>query len=296
MRFGIIFLPFLVFACAGQGTLSSAPPTPTPVQEAISQETPVSTGENLPELPPTPEAPTEPEETDKLSEGSQLQKSISNWIEENPNADFDEVARMANRFLRLHGYPMVIDASPLLKEGQTAVRIKSGKKTFVFEEGQELSRSTDLCGERFLRIPARILGADQAALVNKGKEYPISLHGFNRERFRVFRGRKLIAVIHAPEPTEPIGIGAGGKTIYMRFPLFEGPTAQWWQRIGVHQPSVLDEEPYLMLRVNRSRLYFDENIEHLPPQEFEVEDSDKSSYRWRFQPTGLVLELSSRCG
>jgi hypothetical protein len=50
-----------------------------------------------------------------------------------------------------------------------------------------------------------------------------------------------------------------------------------------------------VLQVQATRLYFDENIEHLPPQEFEVDESDNTSFRWKFQPSDLVLELSSRC-
>jgi hypothetical protein len=232
----------------------------------------------------------------RLAQRSDLRNALSAWIAQNPEAEFDLVARTANRLLRRHGFPLVLDASGLLKPGQTELRIRAGSKTFLFEAGQELSLSPDICGERFLRIPGRILGTERAALISDGREYPFSLKGFKRERFRVLRGKKLVSVLYSPEPVEPIGLSTSGRAVYIRFSLNEGETAEWWHRIARHQPSLLGEDPYLALRVERSRLYFIENLDHLPSQDFVVEETDPSIFRWRFQPSGLVLELSSRCG
>lgn len=245
--------------------------------------------------PLVPSAPEEAEEAFRSIEASDLRDSISSWIARHPEAEFEEAARMANRFLRLHGYPLVLDARRKVKKGQTEVKIVSGKKVFHFTAGKELSSSADICGERFLRIPALLVNQNTAALIHKGKEYRFSLKGFQREKFRIFRGKRLISTIFAPEPSEPIGISANGKSIYLKFPLNEAQTIGWWQKVAVFQPSLLDEEPYLTLRVQNHRLYFDENIEHLPAQEFEVEEGDESSFRWKFLPSKLVLELSSRC-
>lgn len=242
-----------------------------------------------------PGDPNEPEEAFRSIEASDLRDSISSWISRHPEAEFEEAARMANRFLRLHGYPLVLDARRKVKKGQSEVKIFSGKKVFHFVAGKELSSSPDICGERFLRIPALLVNQNTAALIHKGREYRFSLKGFQREKFRIFRGKRLVSTIYAPEPSEPIGIASNGKAIYLKFPLHEAQTIGWWQKVAVFQPSLLDEEPYLTLRVQNHRLYFDENIEHLPAQEFEVEEGDESSFRWKFLPSNLVLELSSRC-
>jgi hypothetical protein len=235
------------------------------------------------------------EESSRFHKESDLREAISRWIADNPQADYDEAARMANRLMRKHGYPMVLDASRLLKKNKHLLKLKAGKKTFVFESGKELSRTQDICGERFLRIPGLILGKEKAALISDGKEYPFSLKEFRRDRFRIYDGRKMKSIIFAPEPTEPIGLSGSGKALFIKFPLNEEAAAEWWQRMGSLQPSIIDEDPYLVLQVQATRLYFDENIEHLPPQEFEVDESDNTSFRWKFQPSDLVLELSSRC-
>jgi hypothetical protein len=284
MRLSLLFALFLV-ACAS----AQKAPEPMPVAPAAKSE---------PELPanPAPARVAEPmEESSRFHKDSDLRESISRWIADNPQADFEETARTANRLLRRFGYPMVLDASKLLKKNKNLLRLRAGKKIFLFESGKELSRSKDICGERFLRIPARIRGKNQAALISEGKEYPFSLQGFRRDRFRIFRDKKLLSVIYAPEPTEPVGLANNGKAIFIKFPLNEEAASEWWQRIAEFQPSIVDEDPYLILRVEASRLYFDENIEHLPAQEFEVDEGDNSSFRWRFQPSDLVLELSSRC-
>jgi hypothetical protein len=296
-----LFFPLFLAACAGQSTVprprETAPiPILNPPAKAAEVAIPSLAAERAAALTAVPEAPEVPEEEDRLTEGSDLKNAISRWIAENPKAEFDEVARMANHFLRLHGYPMVLDASGLVKIDETHVRLKSGKKTFVFESGKELSREIDICGERFLRIPARIISSKQAALVVKGREFPVSLEGFKREEFKVYRGKKLISKLYAPEPTEPIGLSANGKALYMKFFLNDAQVAPWWLRVGTHQPSVIDEEAYLKLRVEKNRLYFDETLEHLPAQEFEVEETPDASFRWAFEPSGLTLLLSARCG
>lgn len=285
----ILISPAILFACAGQST--TPPPSPPPVVVIA----PLEVSPPVAEQAPPAEAPPE-EEEDRIPEGSDLKNAISKWVAENPGAEFDEVARMANRFLRIHGYPLVLDAAALVKNDGSALRVKSGKKVFLFEPGRELSDQPDVCGERYLRVPARILSADSAALVVQEKEFPFSLKGFKRDRFRVFKGKKLVAVLHAPEPTEPIGLSANGKALFTKFLLNDGEVGAWWQKVGVSQPSVLDEDAYLMLRVEKSRLYFDENIEHLPAQEFEVEGATGANIRWQFQPSNLILELSSHCG
>jgi hypothetical protein len=235
------------------------------------------------------------EEASQFHRDSGLREAISRWIADHPDGDFEEASRMANRFMRKYGYPMVLDASHLLRGNKTKLKLRAGRKLFVFEAGKELSRSPDICGERYLRIPARVIGRNRAALVSNRKSYPFSLKGFRRDRFRVYRGDKLVAVIYAPEPTEPIGLEGDGKALFLKFPLNEEATSEWWQKMATFQPSLLDEDPYLLLRVEQNRLYFDENLEHVPAQEFEVDESDDSSFRWRFLPSGLVLELSSKC-
>ncbi len=286
-RLGILLSGFLC-ACAS---------TPAPQAPKSAPKNPPT--ESLQTLaPPISQVLTpleEKEEAFRSIEASDLRDSISSWISRHPEADFEEAARMANRFLRLHGYPLVLDARRFVKNGRDEVKIVSGKKVFHFAAGKELSSSPDICGERFLRIPALVVNLETAALIHKGKEYRFSLRGFQREKFRIFRGKKLVSTIYAPEPSEPIGISANGKAIFLKFPLHEGQTVQWWQRVAAFQPSLLDEEPYLTLRVQNHRLYFDENIEHLPSQEFEVEEGSESAFRWKFLPSNLVLELSSRC-
>ena len=103
-------------------------------------------------------------------------------------------------------------------------------------------------------------------------------------------------VYQAGEACRGSCIAGNGKALYMKFPLDEEIVGAWWQqKVAHHQPSLHDEIPYLVLRVEKGRLYFDENIEHLPAQEFEVEQNEGAAFRWRFQPSGLVLELDSRC-
>lgn len=285
MRLTLFSVLFLA-ACASAPT---KPPAPLPAAPAPKAE---------PEAPVTPPSPkvTEPaEESSRFQKESDLREAISRWIADNPQADYDEAARMANRLLRKYGYPMVLDASRLLKKNKNVLRLKAGKKTFLFEAGKELSRTPDICGERFLRVPGLILGKEKAALISNGKEHSFSLKEFRRDRFRIYDEKKLKSVIYAPEPTEPIGLSSSGKALFIKFPLNEEATAEWWQRMGGLQPSIIDEDPYLVLQVQAMRLYFDENIEHLPPQEFEVDESDNTSFRWKFQPSDLVLEMSSRC-
>lgn len=285
MRPLLLFTVFLA-ACASAPRNTTAP---------LPAAAPAKTEPELPASPP-PSRPTEPvEESSRFHKESDLREAISRWIADNPRADYDETARMANRLLRKHGYPMVLDASRLLKKNKHQLKLKAGKKTFLFESGRELSRTEDICGERFLRIPGLILGKEKAALISEGKEYPFSLKEFRRDRFRIFDGRKMKSVIFAPEPTEPIGLSSSAKALFIKFPLNEEAAAEWWQRMGALQPSIIDEDPYLVLQVQAARLYFDENIEHLPPQEFEVDENDNTTFRWKFQPSGLVLELGSRC-
>lgn len=282
----LLLLSLLLAACASAPN-KAATPQPLAVEAKSEPE--------LPANPPAPRVAEPVEESSRFHKESDLREAISRWIADNPQADFDEAARMANRFLRKHGYPMVLDASRLLKKNKNVLKLKAGNKIFVFESGKELSRSADICGERFLRVPGRIRGKEKAALIMDGKEYPFSLKEFRRDRFRIYDGKKLKSVIHAPEPTEPIGLAGNGRALFIKFPLNEEATAEWWQRMGNLQPSIIDEDPYLVLQVQAMSLYFDENIEHLPPQEFEVDESDNSTFRWKFQPSDLVLELSSRC-
>jgi len=294
MRLALLSITILITACA------TPPPTSQPAPSGAHPSAQITNPARPTPAPRISEqdleaSPEEPMEEIDLGRSSDLASAISNWIADNPRAEFEEAARMANRFMRRYGYPLVLDVAKLLKPGRSELRLKSGKRTFVFKAGEELSRSEDVCGERFLRIPGRILGPERAALVSEGREYPFSLKGFRRDRFRIFRKGKIISTLFAPEPTEPIGLTQNGKSIYIKFPLHEKKTAGWWQRIGLHQPSILDEDPFLTLRVERGRLYFVENIEHLPPQEFEVEQSEGSAFRWRFKPSELVLELSSHC-
>lgn len=285
MRLGFPLIALLLSACAVTRTEQPSPAQPA---HASQREAPA------PAPPLVKESQGEAEESSP--QNSKLRESISLWIAENPHATFEEASRTANRLLRLNGYPMVLDAAGLIKRGQTRLRLRAGGKIFVFEAGKELSRSPDVCGERFLRLPARPLGADRAALIQNGKSYAFSLKPFRRERFRVFREGKQLSVLFAPEPTEPIGLANSGKALFLRFPLNESLTAGWWQRIAVDQPAVMGEEPYLLVQVQRNRLFFDENPEHLPPQEFEVEEGTGAAFRWRFMPSELVLELSSKCG
>ncbi len=302
-----ILLSLVLCACASTKPKPQAASAKSSSTNSSHSESPTASAQNskpqqnakesqeTPENSLEPTSPDEPEEAFRSIEASDLRDSISSWIARHPEAEFEEAARMANRFLRLHGYPLVLDARRKVKKGQTEVKIVSGKKVFHFTSGKELSSSPDICGERFLRIPALLVNQNTAALIHKGKEYRFSLKGFQREKFRIFRGKRLISTIFAPEPSEPIGISANGKSIYLKFPLNEAETIGWWQKVAVFQPSLLDEEPYLTLRVQNHRLYFDENIEHLAAQEFEVEEGDESSFRWKFLPSKLVLELSSRC-
>jgi hypothetical protein len=287
---GLAFLLIFVFtACASVPAKNPVPPpapvpAPAPLPEAEAPAPPAIT-------------PEQPEPDAELEQSSDLRNSISDWIAENPDAELEEAARHANRLMRRHGYPLVLDVSALLKPKQSVLRLKSGRRKFIFRAGKELSRTADVCGERFLRVPGRLRGPGQVSLVVKGKEYPISLKGIRRERFRVWKNSKVVSTLFTPEPTEPIGLAGNGKALYMKFPLNEELTEEWWQKqIAHHQPSVHDEIPYLVLRVEKGRLYFDENIEHVPAQEFEVDESDGSAFRWKFQPSGLVLELNSRCG
>lgn len=289
--FAALLVTLLLTACAGKKPVPAAPaPTTPPVAEDLPPSTePAPAGTTRIEAPQ--------EEDPRFLEASPLRKAISHWIADHPKADFDEASRMANRFLRRYGYPMVLDASPLLNETKDAVKLKAGNKIFVFHAGKELSRTPDVCGERFLRISARVLGKDQAALWIKKKEYPFSLEDFRREAFKVYKNDELLQVLHSPEPTEPIGLAANGKALYIKFPLNEEAVAVWWQRMGEQQPAVADEEPYLVLRAQAGRLYFDEDIEHLPPQEFEVIENkeDKNTFRWFFPNSQLTLELDSKC-
>lgn len=305
MRFAPFLLAFvcaLGFAsCAAQPAAQTVIPTarvsdpipppsesPPRVDESKSAE-PVLTPETV------QEQELEGEESGNLPHATELRDAISAWIAAHPNADFDETAREANRFLRLLGYPLVLDAARLVKPGQAYLRLKAGGRWFTFDSGRELSRNPEVCGERLLSIPGRITGREEAVLMVRGREYPFSLKGLQRDTFRIRKKGKLVATLFSPEPTEPIGLVATGKAFLLRFPLDEESTLRWWQRMGLQQPSLLDEEPYLVLRVNRATVFFDENIEHLPPQEFEVEEGRGTAYRWRFQPSGLVLELDSHC-
>lgn len=268
---------------------ASAPSAPSapPNDAAISSNAAV----------PAPSGDTPPPEVNSpFLPPSDLKRSVSEWIRANPKSDFEDAARAANRYLRESGYPLVLDVAGLIPKEATTFRMKAGIRTFEFQAGKELSTDLDVCGERFLRIPGRYLGGDEAVLVTKEAEYPFSLKGFRRERFRVMKKKREINTVYAPEPTEPIGLAANGSAVYLKFPLDDALTAAWWQRMGNFQPSLLDEDPYLVIRVAKNSLYFDENLEHLPAQEFEVEQSDKGSFRWRFEPSGLVLELDSRCG
>lgn len=283
----LLLLVLTLSACAGRGHTPPAPsPVPAPVAATAQEPEPqaaVAVAVADEELPGVPHA-------------AELRNAISQWIAENPEAEFDETARQANRLLRRLGYPLTLDAAKLLRKGSKRLRLKAGGRTFVFESGRELSASTEVCGERYLRIPGRFVGRQEAVLVLGGKEYPFSLKGFGRERFRILRGNKVISTLHSPEPTEPIGLVSSGRAFYLRFSLNEADVAQWWHRLSVHQPALLDEDPYMVLRVEAQRLYFDENLEHLPTQEFEVEESKGATFRWRFQPSQLVLELNSSCG
>lgn len=306
MRLASLLLPFVcALGFAGCAARSAAPvviPTASVSDSVAStpEDPSLSTSEEKTPDPtatsPSPtEAELEGEESGNLPHATELRDAISAWIAANPEADFDETAREANRFLRRLGYPLVLNAARLVKPGQAYLRLKAGGRWFTFDSGRELSRNPEVCGERLLSIPGRITGREEAVLVVRGREYPFSLKGLQREAFRIRRKGKLVATLFSPEPTEPIGLVATGKAFLLRFPLDEESTLAWWQRMGLQQPSLLDEEPYLVLRVNRSSVFFDENIEHLPAQEFEVEEGKGAHYRWKFLPSGLVLELNSTC-
>ncbi len=270
-------LPFLLFACATQQMPPIAAPTnlvpivPAPILEAAGVE----------------------EAEPMALQSSDLRSALSTWISENEDAEFAETARMANRLLRQFGYPLVLDAAKAVRRGK--IRLTAGGKIFTFMAGAELSETKDVCGERYLRVPGRVLGPNRAALVSGGKEYAFSLEKFGREKFRIYREGKLLAVIPSPEPAEPMGLASNGRSLYLRFLLEEARTSRWWTRVAEHVPAVIDEDPYLVLRVEKGRLYFDENEEHLQPQEFEVEQNAQGKFLWRFLPSGLVVELPSKC-
>jgi hypothetical protein len=296
----VIGFSLVCCACASTPKAMEPKKEPAPIAETASPAETTTPAENLPATQVTGTEIAQAEETQAEEKtfrikASELRESISHWISKNPEADFEEAARMANRFLRLHGYPMVLDARDFVKNGETEVKIRSGKKVFHFYSGEKLSSTPDICGERFLVIPALVSSENTAILIYKGEEFPFSLKGFRREKFEVFRGKKLISTIFAPEPFEPIGLSANGKSLYFKFPLNETLTLGWWQKVSSFQPSLLDEEPYLTLRVQNHRLYFDENIEHLITQEFEPEDSDDPAIRWKFLRSNLIIEMSSRC-
>jgi hypothetical protein len=296
-------LPLTLFCLAIAGCAHQseppAPPPPAPPSVPVLAEPPLPPVLPPASPPPAPAPPTDAksaEEPASLLEGTDLRQAISSWISEHEDADFELVTRMANRMMHRYGYPISVDASPLLKPGQDSLRLKAGNRTFLLRAGHELALGADACGERYLRLPVRLLGGNDAALVSGGRTYPFSLAPFRREEFRAFRGKRLIATFSAPEPTEPIGISGNGRALFLRFPLDEQLAINWWQRVARHQPSVLDEDPYLVLRVSKKRLYFDENIEHLPTQEIEVdEDTDPGNYHWRFLPQGFRLEFSTSC-
>jgi hypothetical protein len=227
--------------------------------------------------------------------GDDLKRLISRWIREHSDADFDEVARTANRYMREVGFPLVLNVAGLIPPGANQFRMKAGIQTFTFASGRELSPDVEVCGERFLRIPGRFIGNEQAVLMDRDQEFPFSLQGFKREKFKVWNHKKLVSTLFAPDPSEPIGVAANGTAVYLKFPLDDGPTAPWWVRMARQQPALLDEDPYLAIRVSKNSLYFDENLEHLPPQDFDVEVRKDGTLRWAFA-NGMVLELDSRCG
>lgn len=285
-------------ACAGK----QPDPTPPPKEPQIEELPPSVELSALPppappELPPPPAIASmeEPEEKAAFLGSSDLKSAISKWIKKRPRADYDEVARAANRLMRKLGYPFVLDVSQLLSKEDTEFHLKVGRKTFVFSSEKALSRTFDVCGERYLRVPARIFDETTALLVDGQKTYPFSLEPFGRETFLIYKKDELVSILSAPEPSEPIGVSANGKALFLKFPLHEEQTTIWWQRMGRQQPAILDEEPYLTLRVEKNRIYFDENIERLPPQDIEVEENTAGTIRWKFFPSRLIVELPSKC-
>jgi hypothetical protein len=294
---------FGFLGCAAQPPApETVPPAPVPSSAHKSEPKTVANPTPAPS-PAEPDSPAEAEEEGGETEGSEtfierseLRRAISEWLEAHPQASYAEATRVANRFLRKFGYPVVLNAAAKVRKGQNKITIRAGRRRFTFTSGRELSATYDLCGERYLRLSARILGPEKALLIHEGREYPLSLRGFGRDKFTVVKKGKRVATLYSPEPAEPIGVSANGKALYFKFFLHDEKAAPWWSRITLDQPAVMDEDPFLVIRAHRSRLYFDENIEHLAPQDFEVEEAAEGRFRWRFLPTNHVVELPSRCG
>lgn len=271
---------FLV-ACAGTGTYQSPP------LSSLTQNPPA-----LPTLVPVPEK----WEKAKFRGSSGLKELISQWIAMEQPSSFEHAAQEANRLLKKNGYPLALDARALLKKNQNKLELKAGQKIFTFFRGKELNSHADICGEQILKIPALPISEKTAAVISGGKKYPFSLAPFRRETVKIYRGKKLLSTIPLPEASEPIGISQNGKSIYIKFPLDEILTLDWWTRVVKNFPMVIGEDPYLVLRVERDRLSFLTDSDKLNPQEFEVQDSSSGFLHWRYLPSNLILELSSHCG
>lgn len=282
MRRGFVLLVFSLLAgCAGNST---NPDGAFPI--------PLTSAETSPALVPVPEKL----ENTKLQGAFDLKEAISEWISLKHPHSYEEVVKQANSFIRKNGFPLQLDASRVLKKNPTRVEIQSGKKLFTFKPGRELSEKPDICGEHFLNIPVILLPENNAALVSAGKKYPFSLKKFRLEKVRIFREKKIVSTIAMPEATEPLGISRNGKAVYLKFPLEEPMTLEWWTRVVKNMPMVIGEDPYLVLKVEKEKISFDADINKLNPQEFEVQDSSPEALRWRYLPSNLILELSSHCG
>lgn len=248
------------------------------------------------EVPVEPAAKNEVKMPPSNLKKSDLRDQISDWLSENPQSNFKKASQMASRIMQKVGFPLQIDASSQLRRGQKSLILRTPKKTFYFLAGNELSENEEICGERYLQVPALISSEKSAVILSEGKKYPFSLKGFRREKFNIKNENKLIASILTPEPSEPIGVAPKGNALYMKFSLDEAKTSSWWTQIVSDFPELYGEDPYLVLRVEKNRLIFEDDIRHLAPQEFETEESGSETLRWRFKPSDFTVELPSRCG
>ncbi|MCO5143288.1 MAG: hypothetical protein M9962_09390 [Oligoflexia bacterium] len=277
---------FFFISCATTTQeVKKIPPTAQPPKQMQNSSPPkfVEEKEDLPEK-------------DFSGQQEDLRYTLSLWLEENPNASFDEAIKEANRLLNTLGYPAILDVAKNINKRSNTTSISSKKRKFVFHSGEELSPSTDICGERYLKIPIKITGTYRAYLVSEKKNYLFSMKKFRRDEIKIYKGKKILNRIYLPEPTEPIGVDEKGKAIFIKFPLAEGMANTWWNAISNQLPSILGEDPYLTVRVEKNSLRFETALENLPPQEFDIMESTKQGFRWRFSPSDLVLELPSKCG
>jgi hypothetical protein len=265
-------------------------------------------GTSSPPLAPTITSPAETNPSDPATTASDasvdwepalipndLRYAVSQWIAENPDAEFEEIARQANRSLWQLGYPHRLDVAHLLTPNSNDLVLRSENRRLVFRVGEEIAQETDFCGERFLTISALPNKGKTLWMISENRRIPVDLSRTRWEQFRLLKKGKYLRTIIAPEPTEPLGITPDGRAIYIRFPLYDRLVHDWWHKLGNQLTPLFDEEPFLVLRVSKNRIYFEEDIKHLIPQEFEVERTKGSILRWRFQPSDITIELDGHC-